>query len=75
MGAKSSPYFAISTLHYHLNKIAKENSQKREICEFLKDSLYIYNKSGHCWRSYKILQGTHRYIERNENDNFNMGTK
>ena len=41
MEAKSSPYLAIATVHYHLSKISKENPQKKELCQLLKESLYV----------------------------------
>ena len=41
MGAKSSPYLAIATVHHHLNKVAKEQPKKQELCRLLKDSLYV----------------------------------
>ena len=41
MGAKSSPYLVIATVHYHLDKVAKEEPQKQELCQLLKESLYV----------------------------------
>ena len=41
MGSKSSPFLAIATVHFHLSKIAKEQPEKREICQMIKDSLYV----------------------------------
>ena len=41
MGAKSSPYLAIATVHHHLNKVAKEEPEKQQLCQLLKESLYV----------------------------------
>ena len=41
MGAKSSPYLAIATVHHHLDKVAKEEPQKEGLCQLLKESLYV----------------------------------
>ena len=41
MGAKSSPYLAIATVHHHINKVAKEEPEKQQLCQLLKESLYV----------------------------------
>ena len=41
MGAKSSPYLAIATVHHHLRKVAMEQPQNEHICKMLLSSMYV----------------------------------
>ena len=46
MRAKSSPYLAIATVHYHLQKIAREQPHNELICKLLLNSTYVDDTIG-----------------------------
>ena len=35
------PIWAIATVHYHLDKVAKEQPEKAALCQMIKESLYV----------------------------------
>ena len=41
MGTNDSPCLAISTVHYHLDKISKENPNLEKVCQLIKTHLYV----------------------------------
>lgn len=41
MGTTDSPFLSINTVHYHLDKVAKETPSLRMICQYIKDHLYV----------------------------------
>ena len=41
MGTVDSPFLSLSTIHYHLDKTAKEEPSLREDCELIKKHLYV----------------------------------
>ena len=41
MGTVDSPFLSISTIHYHLDKTAKEEPELKEACELIKKHLYV----------------------------------
>ena len=36
-----SPFLSLSTIHYHLDKTAKEEPSLKEACELIKKHLYV----------------------------------
>ena len=41
MGTVDAPFLSLSTIHYHLDKTAKEEPSLREACELIKKHLYV----------------------------------
>ena len=46
MGTVDSPFLAINTVHYNLEKITKQNPELAKAAKFIKDHLYVDDLMG-----------------------------